>query len=96
MSQRPSLDSLAQSSTSEQVSRHRPVSRLYPLFAQLSFHVLPGKLDGQMGQIYDMIDDLGGKCVRMGQARFILTALRGRPRIERAIGNNADVSELAL
>ncbi|KAK1924368.1 hypothetical protein DB88DRAFT_490154 [Papiliotrema laurentii] len=96
MSQRPSLDSLAQSSTSEQVSRHRPVSRLYPLFAQLSFHVLPGKLDGQMGQIYDMIDDLGGKCVRMGQARFILTALRGRPRIERAIGNNADTSSVVL
>ena len=58
----------------------------------MTFHVIPGKLEDELGNIYEMISDLGGKCARWQEARFILTALQGRPRIERAVGKEAVVS----
>lgn len=90
MPSRPSL--LDQSSTSSQLQHHHPIQRLYPLLARLTFHVIPGKLEDELGNIYEIIDDLGGKCVRWQDARLILTALKGRPRIARAIGGEAVVS----
>lgn len=92
MPSRPSLQDTTQSSTSSQLQHHHPVKQLYPLFARLTFHVLPGKIEGELGDIYEIINDLGGKCVRWHEARIILTALQGRPRIERAIGREAVVS----
>jgi DNA polymerase mu len=91
--QRPSLTSIAQSSTSSRLlHHHRPVHELYQLFAQMTFHVIPGKLDGELDHLYEIIRDLGGKCVRACEARFILTALQGRPRIEKAVGKDMAVS----
>lgn len=95
--QRPSLTALAQSSTSSQLlHHHRPVHELYQLFAQMTFHVVPGKLDGELDDLYEIIGDLGGKCVRAGEARFILTALQGRPRIEKAVGKDLAVGHDSL
>ena len=57
--------------------------RLLPLFAQLAFHVIPAKLDGELGKVYSWIEELGGRCVSAEEATFIVTALKGRARLEK-------------
>lgn len=91
---RPSLYSIRASSSSSQIqnTRHTPIHQLYPLFAGLTFHIVPAKIGETIGQIYSAVDELGGKCVRVEQARLIVTELRGRPRLIRAIGREWVVS----
>lgn len=57
------------------------------MFARLTFYVIPGKLDGELENLYRIIDELGGKVVSLEHARFVLTAIRGRPRLLRALGS---------
>lgn len=61
---------------------------LPPLFSQLTFYVVPAKLD--VAAVIDQIVALGGERVgKLSDARVIVTALRGRPRLERALGPGA-------
>lgn len=57
------------------------------MFARLTFYVISGKLDGELENLYRIIDELGGKVVSLEHARFVLTAIRGRPRLLRALGS---------
>ncbi|KAK4689277.1 hypothetical protein P7C73_g818, partial [Tremellales sp. Uapishka_1] len=87
MPARPPLDSIAISSSSSQIRRPpTKIHALYPLFAQLTFHVVPAKIGEDLGQLYETIEELGGKCVGADQAMIVVTALQGRPRIVRAVG----------
>jgi DNA polymerase mu len=57
------------------------------LLAQLTLYLVPAKLD--VGALDAQITELGGTVVgRASDARIIITALRGRPRLERALGTN--------
>ena len=86
---RPSIQDIPQSTSSSRLLHlHRPDDKLHPIFAQLTFHVLPGKLDGELDRIYSTIDELGGRCVSLEEARLVVTALRGRPRLEKALGKD--------
>jgi DNA polymerase mu len=71
---------------------HAETPPLFPLFAQLTFHIIPAKLDGELSKVYGWIEDLGGECVALDQALFVVTALRGRARLKKAIGRPAMVS----
>ena len=82
---RPSLQSLPDSTSSNLFTHTASPNRLYPLFAGLTFHVLPAKIP-DIARVYDSIDELGGKCVALKHARIIITAIRGRPRLVRALG----------
>jgi hypothetical protein len=54
----------------------------------LTFYLVPAKLDIQL--VDAQIAALGGERVgRMQDARVVVTALRGRPRIERVLGVGA-------
>ncbi|RXK37721.1 hypothetical protein M231_04970 [Tremella mesenterica] len=88
MPTRPSIQALPQSSSSNTHAHQQPLHHLYPLFAALTFHVLSPKID--LARVYQCIDDLGGRCVGPEQARFVITALRGRPRLSRALGEWID------
>lgn len=88
---RPSYESIPHSSSSQLIAHQIPnLQRLYPLFARLTFYVIPGKLDGELENLYRIIDELGGKVVSLEHARFVLTAIRGRPRLLRALGSYID------
>lgn len=77
------------SSSSLQV--HTDTLPLFPLFAQLAFHIISAKLDGELAKVYGWIDELGGACVALDEALFVVTALKGRARLEKAIGRRAMV-----
>lgn len=87
MPSRPSLDAIQQSTSSGILHPPRePIHKLYPLFAQLTFYVVPDKLDGELEKIYEIITELGGDLRPFQEARFVVTALKGRPRLSRALG----------
>ena len=87
MPDRPPLHALPGSSSSSAIQiHHAPINKLYPLFANLTFHIVPAKIGESIGQIYECVDELGGRCVSVEEARFVVTELRGRPRLVRAIG----------
>lgn len=88
MPHRPSYESIPHSSSSQLIAHQIPhLKRLYPLFARLTFYIIPGKLDGELENLYRIIDELGGQVVSLEHARFALTAIRGRPRLLRALGS---------
>ena len=95
MPDRPSLDSIPISTSSQIITHHgAPVHDLCPLFAELSFFILPPKLDEDMGRIYSIIDELGGTSVSIEEARVVVTALKGRPRLIKALGKEWIVGSL--
>lgn len=86
---RPSLEAIpaASSSSSNLQLKHHPHSRiLYPLFASLVFHIVPAKLEADLGVLYQSIEDLGGRCDGLEGSRWIVTALKGRARLSRVLG----------
>lgn len=85
--ERPSAHPLPSASSSSVLHLpHQTKASLFPLFAELTFHIVPAKLDGELGKVYAWVEELGGRCVAVEEATFVITALRGRARIERAIG----------
>lgn len=59
---------------------------LYPSLSRIRVHVIPTKLDGELPAIYAQIEALGGIVSALDECTFAVTALRGRPRLERIIG----------
>ncbi|BEJ16312.1 hypothetical protein CspHIS471_0509170 [Cutaneotrichosporon sp. HIS471] len=76
--------------TSSSSGHHTPEGpALPPLLAEISVFVVPAKMD--MVQAVSQIEALGGeRALRPEDARVIITALRGRPRLERVLGNAVD------
>jgi DNA polymerase mu len=89
---RPSLHSIPVSSSSSIQIHHVPIHQLYPLFANLTFHIIPAKIGETIGRVYECVEELGGRCVSVEEARFVITELRGRPRLVRAVGREWIVS----
>lgn len=86
MPSRPSLEAIpAASSSSTVILTQRPIP-LYALFSRLTFYVVTAKIDEDLGKVYSCIEELGGKCVGLAQAKFVITALQGRPRLAKALG----------
>ena len=85
---RPSLSNLPQS-TSSSVVPHAQPTHLYPLFANITFHVITAKLEADLARVYECIEELGGRCVGAEDALWVVTALRGRPRLVKALGRLA-------
>jgi DNA polymerase mu len=88
MPTRPSIHSLPDSTSSALHHYPTPVHHLYPLFAGLIFHVIPAKLEDDLTKIYECVDALGGKCDGLEGAKIVVTGLRGRARLVRAIGKD--------
>ncbi|BEI93291.1 uncharacterized protein CcaverHIS019_0509190 [Cutaneotrichosporon cavernicola] len=78
--------------TSSSSGHHTPEGlgpALPPLLAEISVFVVPAKMD--MAQAVSQIEALGGeRSLRPEDAQVIITALRGRPRLERVLGNAVD------
>lgn len=89
-SKRPSLEAIpAASSSSSTLQLHHQSQGalpLYPLFASLVFHVIPAKLESDLGIVYQSVEDLGGRCDGIEGARWIVTALKGRARLSKVLG----------
>ena len=85
---RPSLEAIpaASSSSSNLHLKHQHRNPLYPLFASLVFHVVPAKLEPDLGVLYQSIEDLGGRCDGLEGCRWVVTALKGRARLSRVLG----------
>jgi hypothetical protein len=85
---RPSLEAIpaASSSSSNLQLKHHHPNPLYPLFASLVFHVVPAKLESDLGVLYQSIEDLGGRCDGLEGCRWVVTALKGRARLSRVLG----------
>ena len=83
---RPPAQPLPTASSSEVLHpiTHQTV-RLLPFFAQLTFHVIPAKLEGELGKVYTWIEELGGRCVSAEEGTFVVTALKGRARLEKLL-----------
>lgn len=60
---------------------------LYPILSQLRIHVVPIKLESSVTSIHAQIHALGGKVSRIEDCTFAITALKGRPRLERVLGS---------
>lgn len=59
---------------------------LVPVLAELTFYVVPAKLD--LASTRARIEELGGRVVgNKAEARIVVTALKGRPRLERVLGS---------
>lgn len=85
---RPSIEALpAASSSSSTLQLHHPSqsATLYPLFASLIFHIVPAKLEDDIGVLYQSIEDLGGRCDGLEAARWVVSALKGRARLARVL-----------
>lgn len=88
---RPPLPTRASSSSSGLETPGESGYGLTPLLAEISVFVVPAKLD--VGAVIAQIDALGGERVSQPKdARIIVTALRGRPRLARVL-DGALVSE---
>ncbi|GMK55276.1 hypothetical protein CspeluHIS016_0203320 [Cutaneotrichosporon spelunceum] len=77
--------------TASSSSGHRTPDGLVlpPLLAEITVFVVPAKVD--MAQAVSQIEALGGERVlRPEDARIVVTALRGRPRLERVLGSAVD------
>ncbi|WVR06905.1 hypothetical protein IAU60_003941 [Kwoniella sp. DSM 27419] len=86
MPTRPPPQPLPSSSSSSIPHPHRLVRTLYPLFANLSFHIVTAKLELEVAQIYACVDELGGRCVGVEEGQIVISAIRGRPRLIRSLG----------
>ncbi|ODN80607.1 hypothetical protein L202_02797 [Cryptococcus amylolentus CBS 6039] len=73
------------SSSSSTIQQHVPSQSLYKLFAGMTFHIVSAKLEEDMARLYEYIDELGGRCVGVEDAWFIVTALKGRARLARSL-----------
>jgi hypothetical protein len=85
---RPSLEAIpgaSSSSSNLQLKHHHHISPLYPLFASLVFHIVPAKLESDLGVLYQSIEDLGGRCDGLEGCRWVVTALKGRARLNRVL-----------
>ncbi|KAL7421959.1 hypothetical protein Q5752_003731 [Cryptotrichosporon argae] len=90
MPARPPAQPLPSSSSSALAHAHAlPRAPLAPLFAQLTFFVVPPKIP-DLDRVYGAIEELGGKCVAVEDAWIVVTALQGRPRLARAVGDGID------
>lgn len=92
MPHRPGPEPIPAASSSSIIVQHVESTRLFPLFAQLSFHVVPAKIEGELGNVYSWIEELGGRCVNVEAGKYVVTALRGRARLERVLGRRYLVS----
>lgn len=83
---RPPLPSRESSSFSGHPPAPNNRPELVPLLAEISIYVVPAKLD--VGEVIEQIDALGGeRSNRPEDARLVVTALRGRPRLARVLGD---------
>lgn len=94
MPSRPPVHPYTSSSTSTGVHGHHNAAphQLYKLFANLTFHIIPAKLEDDLARIYQCIDELGGKCLGPEDAWVIVTALKGRQRLLRSLDQKWMVS----
>lgn len=85
---RPSLHSIPDSSSSTLLHHPppEPIHKLYPLFAGLTFYIVPAKLSEDLGKVYECVEELGGRCIGIEDAEIVITALQGRARLVRTIG----------
>nr|XP_019003143.1 DNA polymerase mu subunit [Kwoniella mangroviensis CBS 8507]OCF66604.1 DNA polymerase mu subunit [Kwoniella mangroviensis CBS 8507] len=90
MPTRPPAQPLPSSSSSSIQHPHYIAPELYQLFANISFHIIPAKLEEDLGRIYGLVDQLGGQCVRVGECKFVISAVKGKPRLLRVLGEMYD------
>ncbi|OCF61005.1 DNA polymerase mu subunit [Kwoniella mangroviensis CBS 10435] len=90
MPTRPPAQPLPSSSSSSIQHPHCIAPELYQLFANISFHIIPAKLEEDLGRIYGLVDQLGGQCVRVGECKFVISAVKGKPRLLRVLGEMYD------
>ncbi|OCF74247.1 DNA polymerase mu subunit [Kwoniella mangroviensis CBS 8886] len=90
MPTRPPAQPLPSSSSSSIQHPHYIAPELYQLFANISFHIIPAKLEEDLGRIYGLVDQLGGQCVRVGECQFVISAVKGKPRLLRVLGEMYD------
>lgn len=95
MPTRPPLDALPTASSSSVIIHHAQEESLLPLLAQLSFHVVPAHIEGELSHVYSWIEELGGRCVSLDEGRYVVTALKGRMRLEKILGRNYLVSKIS-
>ncbi|WWC89146.1 uncharacterized protein L201_004064 [Kwoniella dendrophila CBS 6074] len=90
MPTRPPVQPLPSSSSSsiQQRQQHHydPSIPLYKLFSNLTFHIITAKLENELTKIYSCIDELGGKSVRIEDCKLIISAIKGKPRLIRSLG----------
>ncbi|WVQ67274.1 uncharacterized protein L199_005469 [Kwoniella botswanensis] len=86
MPTRPPAQPLPSSSSSSIQRPHYIAPELYQLFANISFHIIPAKLEEDLGRIYGLVDELGGQCVRVEECKFVISAVKGKPRLLRVLG----------
>ncbi|WVF71352.1 hypothetical protein IAT40_006156 [Kwoniella sp. CBS 6097] len=89
MPARPPAQPLPSSSSSSLAQHHHPLAgekNLYPLFANMTFYVIPAKLEADLQTIYSSIVELGGRCTRIEEAGLVVSAIKGRPRLIRSLG----------
>ena len=94
MPTRPDIQAIEANSSSSVIIQHAQAAKLFPLLAQLSFHVIPAKLDGELGNVYSWIEELGGRCVGVNQGGYVVTALKGRMRLEKILGRSCMVGDM--
>ncbi|WVQ73950.1 hypothetical protein IAR50_003531 [Cryptococcus sp. DSM 104548] len=75
------------SSSSSFLQQHAAQS-LYKLFTGITFHIVSAKLEEDMPRLYQCIAELGGRCDGVEDAWFIVTALKGKARLERSLDNH--------
>lgn len=82
---RPSLHDLPDSSTSSVIVQSH-LHALYPLLTELEFYIVPSKLGEATERLYACIRELGGRTVPTPEmSDMVLTALRGRARLEKVL-----------
>ncbi|WVW84121.1 hypothetical protein I302_106150 [Kwoniella bestiolae CBS 10118] len=86
MPTRPPAQPLPSSSSSSIQRPHHISSELYQLFANIPFHIIPAKLEADLGRMYGLVDELGGTCVRVEECGFVVSAIKGKPRLVRSLG----------
>nr|XP_019011154.1 DNA polymerase mu subunit [Kwoniella pini CBS 10737]OCF49935.1 DNA polymerase mu subunit [Kwoniella pini CBS 10737] len=86
MPHRPPAHPLPSASSSSLHTPHSIAPTLYQLFANMTFHIISAKLETEIAKIYECIDELGGKCVGIEECNFVISAIKGKPRLVRSLG----------
>ncbi|WRT66545.1 uncharacterized protein IL334_003504 [Kwoniella shivajii] len=87
---RPPAQPLPSSSSSSIQHPHYIAPSLYQLFSNMTFHIISAKLEPELGKLYSCIDELGGRCVGIEEGSFVISAIKGRPRLIRSLGEWVD------
>nr|XP_018262951.1 DNA polymerase mu subunit [Kwoniella dejecticola CBS 10117]OBR85109.1 DNA polymerase mu subunit [Kwoniella dejecticola CBS 10117] len=86
MPHRPPAQPLPSASSSSLHNFHPVTRSLYQLFANMTFHILSAKLETELANLYAYVDELGGRCVGIEECKIVISAVKGKPRLVRSLG----------